>query len=154
MVRGPAEGLLPTALAWKPHIMAPTPGKIIFGDSTYDCSEVDPIHMPTIERILTGTTTVDKGIDELKIPNRPRWLAITVRILRWYRRTVSPRLGNRCVFVPSCSRYAEMAFRNKGFVMGFLITCKRLLRCRAGSGGSDGININTGGAQWNTESNR
>jgi uncharacterized protein len=134
--------------------MTTKPDKIVIGDSTYDCSAVDPIHMPTIERLLTGTTAVDDEIDGLAIPSRPRWLALTVRILRWYRRTISPRLGSRCVFVPSCSRYAELAFRNEGFAVGMVMTCKRLLRCRAGAGGTDNVGDKTGGSRWNTESNR
>ena len=122
------------------------PDKILIGDSTYDCSAVNPIHMPTIERILTGSTTVDVEIDGLPIPVRPSWLALTIRLLRWYRRTLSPHLGGRCVFAPSCSRYAEMAFRNEGLAVGIAMTCKRLLHCRAGAGGADNIRDKTGGS--------
>lgn len=133
--------------------MTKDPHKIVVGDSTYDCAAVDPVHMPTIERILSGTTSVDEEIDRLAIPVRPLWLAVTIHVIRWYRTAISPRLGSRCVFVPSCSHYAEQAFRNRGFLMGFVMTCKRLLRCRAGAGGNDFVKDKTGGEVWSTESN-
>ena len=40
--------------------------RIVLGDSTFDCSSVDPVHMPTVERMLRGTTKADEEIAELK----------------------------------------------------------------------------------------
>ncbi|MFH1260222.1 MAG: membrane protein insertion efficiency factor YidD [Elusimicrobiota bacterium] len=57
--------------------------------------------------------------------------------MRWYRRRILPKLGNRCVFEPSCSHYAELALREKGLVKGLKLTAKRLCRCRPGAGGID-----------------
>lgn len=88
--------------------------KIIVNGDTYDC-DVDPECMPTIERILKGSTDSDDVIQTLSIPNSPIWLKIIVKIIRWYRRVISPKLGNRCVFEPSCSHYSELAFRKRGF---------------------------------------
>jgi uncharacterized protein len=121
--------------------MAKCNRRIVLDDSIFDCSSVDPIHMPTVERMLRGTTKADEEIEKLGIPTGPKWLALTIRAIRWYRQTISPRLGNRCVFEPSCSHYAELAFRRKGFLMGALMTCKRLLRCRAGAGGIDDVKL-------------
>ena len=105
-------------------------------DAVFDC-RVDPCLMPAIRRTLAGTTPTDAEIDALPIPRHPIWLTVTVRALRWYRRMGSPRLGSRCVFEPSCSRYVELAFRKHGFPRGLALAVDRLRRCRPGSGGLD-----------------
>lgn len=107
----------------------------VLGDS-YEC-DVDPIHIPTIERLLKGTTNSDTSIQEMNIPHRPIRLRLAIKYLRWYRKHISPRIGSRCVFEPSCSHYAELAFRQNGMMKGILQTIKRLFRCRPGNGGID-----------------
>lgn len=102
----------------------------------YECN-VDPIHMPTIQRILKRSTSGDELVSALAVPDRPVWLSVVVRVLRFYRKRISARLGNRCVFEPSCSHYSEYAFRKKGFSKGFVLTIHRLIRCRPGAGGVD-----------------
>ncbi|RME43560.1 MAG: membrane protein insertion efficiency factor YidD [Chloroflexi bacterium] len=93
--------------------------------------------MPGVKRALTGTTPLDKEIDELPIPEDPAWLVLVVKGLRWYRHAIAPRLGNRCVFEPSCSRYSELAFRKYGFLRGMILSARRLYHCRPGLGGRD-----------------
>jgi putative membrane protein insertion efficiency factor len=90
-----------------------------------------------IQRHLTKHTARDLEIQNLPIPQKPVWLQITVRLIRMYQKRISPALGNRCVFDPSCSRYSEMAFRKKGFIDGLKLTIKRLKRCRPENGGVD-----------------
>ncbi|WP_390642857.1 membrane protein insertion efficiency factor YidD [Gimesia benthica] len=107
----------------------------IQGDS-YEC-DVNPIHIPTIERILKGTTESDTSIQAMSIPRRPLRLFLAIKSLRWYRKYISPKIGSRCVFEPSCSHYAELAFRKKGMIKGMVLTIRRLLRCRPGNGGVD-----------------
>lgn len=46
-----------------------------------------------------------------------------------YRAAVSPFLGNRCRFYPSCSHYAEEALMRKGLLKGALLTVARLIKC-------------------------
>lgn len=46
-----------------------------------------------------------------------------------YRAAVSPFLGNRCRFFPSCSHYAEEAVMRKGALKGAALTAMRLLKC-------------------------
>ena len=110
--------------------------KITVNGDTFEC-HVAPTQMPTVERILRGTTAGDESIDALPVPCSPLWLAGVVRLIRLYRRKVAPALGNRCVFEPSCSHYAEMAFRTRGFLRGIGLTIRRLFRCRPGAGGID-----------------
>jgi hypothetical protein len=50
-------------------------------------------------------------------------------LIRLYQVTVSPLLGPRCRFYPSCSRYAYEAFRQHGTARGAWLTLRRLLRC-------------------------
>ncbi len=99
---------------------------------------VDPRLAPTVLRAFAGTTPTDAEVDALPLPGTLSLVGIAVRVLRWYRMKVSVRLGQRCVLEPTCSRYAELAFRRHGLLKGVRMTVIRLRRCRAGNGG---INI-------------
>jgi uncharacterized protein len=74
------------------------------------------------------------GINLLsRIWRSPRYAAIA---LIWtYRWTVSPLLGNRCKYHPSCSQYALDALGEYGFVKGSILAGWRLLRCNPWSHG-------------------
>jgi hypothetical protein len=50
-------------------------------------------------------------------------------LIRLYQLTISPLLGPRCRFYPSCSRYAYEAFGVHGAVRGGWLSARRLLRC-------------------------
>lgn len=112
-------------------------GRIVESENvTIECC-VDEALEASVLRAFTGTTPLDDEIDRRPVPSAPIWLSVSVRTLRWYRRTISPTLGQRCVFEPSCSRYAEVALAQHGFVRGSRLTIGRLLRCRPGHGGFD-----------------
>ena len=55
--------------------------------------------------------------------------------LRLYRRRLSPLLGARCRYYPSCSSYAEQAVTELGLARGFVVAFWRLLRCNPFSPG-------------------
>jgi putative membrane protein insertion efficiency factor len=93
-----------------------------------------------IERHFAKHTKMDLEIQNIPIPRKPVWLNLVVRMLRFYQNNISEKLGNRCVFDPSCSRYSELAFREKGFFKGLKLTVKRLIRCRPENGGIDKLN--------------
>jgi putative membrane protein insertion efficiency factor len=60
--------------------------------------------------------------------------------IRLYQVTISPALGNRCKYEPSCSRYAVEAIRRYGVLRGFVLAGWRLLRCNPWShGGHDPV---------------
>jgi putative membrane protein insertion efficiency factor len=61
--------------------------------------------------------------------------AAAVFLVRAYQRGVSPLLGTRCKFHPSCSQYALEAFQELGFVRGVVVAGWRLLRCNPWSDG-------------------
>lgn len=52
-----------------------------------------------------------------------------IALIRLYRWCVSPLLGPRCRFYPSCSEYALTALRQHGALRGGWLTVRRLARC-------------------------
>lgn len=50
--------------------------------------------------------------------------------LRFYKRRISPLLGNMCRFEPSCSEYMYTAVERYGVMKGVWLGVKRLLRCQ------------------------
>jgi len=50
-------------------------------------------------------------------------------LIRGYQLTLSPLLGPRCRFHPSCSQYAIEALRLHGTLRGSLLSLRRLARC-------------------------
>lgn len=62
-------------------------------------------------------------------------LIATVRGYQWL---LSPILGNRCRFYPSCSEYFILAVQKYGAVCGSLRGIRRILRCHPfHQGGND-----------------
>ena len=60
--------------------------------------------------------------------------------LRAYQRFVSPMLGSRCRYYPSCSEYAAQAIERFGILRGLVLAGWRLLRCNPFShGGYDPV---------------
>jgi len=60
--------------------------------------------------------------------------------LRLYQRLVSPLLGPRCKYEPSCSRYAAQAILEFGILRGVVLAAWRVLRCNPFShGGYDPV---------------
>lgn len=61
-------------------------------------------------------------------------------IIRIYRYTISPLLGPRCRFYPSCSSYAEEAIKIHGVSKGGWLAVKRICRCHPfNEGGIDPV---------------
>ena len=106
------------------------------GNDTFQF-DVDSKNSIIIQRHFTKHTKRDIEIYSLPIPKRPVWLFFTVKSLRFYQKYISEKLGNRCVFDPSCSRYSEIAFRKYGFSKGLKLTISRLRRCKPQNGGVD-----------------
>lgn len=52
-----------------------------------------------------------------------------------YRRLISPLLGARCRFYPSCSAYAQEALRVHGVARGSWLAVRRLSRCHPWNAG-------------------
>lgn len=56
-------------------------------------------------------------------------------LIRAYQATVSPLLGPRCKFHPSCSHYGLEAVRTHGALTGTALAAWRVLRCNPWSNG-------------------
>jgi putative membrane protein insertion efficiency factor len=66
--------------------------------------------------------------------------AALIGLIRVYQYTLSPLLGQRCKYYPSCSNYAIGALREHGVVRGSALAGWRLLRCNPFShGGYDPV---------------
>lgn len=57
----------------------------------------------------------------------PKKLAIA--LVRFYQGAISPLLGPRCRFTPSCSHYMIGAIEKYGLVRGILKGTWRIMRC-------------------------
>jgi hypothetical protein len=58
-----------------------------------------------------------------------------VLIIRAYQVLISPLLGPRCRFYPSCSHYSIEALQEKGLFVGSWLAIKRIARCHPGNPG-------------------
>jgi uncharacterized protein len=60
--------------------------------------------------------------------------------IKVYQRVISPALGSRCKYYPSCSEYAAQAISRFGILRGLVLAGWRLLRCNPWShGGVDPV---------------
>jgi putative membrane protein insertion efficiency factor len=60
----------------------------------------------------------------IALPNR-----FALALIALYQRWVSPALGERCRFAPSCSHYAADALRVHGLLRGSWLAVRRVGRC-------------------------
>jgi len=52
-----------------------------------------------------------------------------IGIIKWYKKRISPLLGDHCRFYPTCSSYAIEAFEKHGIFKGGYLAITRILRC-------------------------
>ncbi|KAG6547052.1 hypothetical protein Mapa_011669 [Marchantia paleacea] len=63
---------------------------------------------------------------------------VALALLRFYKRELSPYIPASCRYVPTCSEYAQQAYKKYGFAKGSILTAWRLARCNPlGSSGFD-----------------
>ena len=55
--------------------------------------------------------------------------AVMLALISFYRRWISPLIGPRCRFIPTCSAYGLEAIERHGPWRGGWLTLRRLLRC-------------------------
>ena len=68
---------------------------------------------------------------------------ILISIIKIYQYLISPLLGNRCRFLPTCSEYFIEALKTQGLLKGFKLGSKRVLKCHPikSLGGSEGLDF-------------
>ncbi|HEX8332588.1 MAG TPA: membrane protein insertion efficiency factor YidD [Segetibacter sp.] len=55
-------------------------------------------------------------------------------IIRGYQYIISPMLGPKCRFTPTCSQYAIEALKKYGLFKGSWLSAKRIVRCNPWGG--------------------
>lgn len=60
---------------------------------------------------------------------RPRVAGVLGWLIRAYQRAMSPLMGSRCRFYPSCSAYALEAIEAHGALKGIWLAIKRIAKC-------------------------
>ena len=68
---------------------------------------------------------------------------ILIFIIEFYKYFISPLLGNRCRFLPTCSDYFIEALKTQGLIVGIKLGVKRILKCHPFKklGGSHGLDF-------------
>jgi putative membrane protein insertion efficiency factor len=54
---------------------------------------------------------------------------LLVALIRFYQYAISPYLGRRCRYFPTCSEYVAEAVEKHGAIKGSWLGTKRLCRC-------------------------
>ena len=62
---------------------------------------------------------------------------ILIGLIRGYQLVISPLLGPRCRFHPTCSHYGIEALSRFGMIKGSWLTLKRVLKCHPLNPGGD-----------------
>ena len=66
--------------------------------------------------------------------------ALLIGLIRLYQRLLSPLLGPRCRFHPTCSAYAVQALERHGVARGSFLAVRRIARCHPlNEGGLDPV---------------
>jgi putative membrane protein insertion efficiency factor len=68
------------------------------------------------------------GQDRMPAPSGAA--AVLMGLIGGYQRFISPYLGNRCRFHPSCSVYARTAIETHGALRGTCHAVRRLVKCQ------------------------
>lgn len=60
---------------------------------------------------------------------------ILIKIILFYQKYISPMLGKKCKFYPTCSEYTKQAILKYGCIKGVLLGLKRIMKCHPFSKG-------------------
>ena len=70
-------------------------------------------------------------------------IKILISVIKLYKYLISPILGNRCRFLPTCSEYFIEALKTQGLKEGLILGIKRIFKCHPFKmlGGNHGIDF-------------
>jgi putative membrane protein insertion efficiency factor len=68
---------------------------------------------------------------------------LLIVIIKFYKYFISPLLGNKCRFYPTCSEYSIEALQKYGFIKGVELGFRRILKCHPFKklGGDHGVDF-------------
>ncbi len=68
---------------------------------------------------------------------------LKIYIIKFYQNFISPLLGNRCRYLPTCSEYYIESLRSYGLIKGSIMGIKRILSCHPFKilGGGSGLDL-------------
>jgi len=66
-----------------------------------------------------------------------------INLIKFYRFFISPMLGNKCRYLPTCSEYFMDSLKTHGIVKGLYLGFKRILSCHPIKmlGGGSGLDL-------------
>ncbi len=70
-------------------------------------------------------------------------ISLNIYVIKFYQYFISPILGNRCRYLPSCSEYYIESLRSHGLIKGSILGIKRMLTCHPLKilGGGEGLDL-------------
>ncbi len=70
-------------------------------------------------------------------------ILLNIYIIKFYQYFISPLLGSRCRYLPTCSEYYIDSLRVHGLIKGTILGIKRIFSCHPFKilGGGDGLDV-------------
>ena len=70
-------------------------------------------------------------------------ILFNIYIIKFYQYFISPLLGNRCRYLPTCSEYYIESLRTHGLIKGSIMGIKRIFSCHPFEmlGGGHGLDL-------------
>ena len=70
-------------------------------------------------------------------------ISLNIYIIKFYQYFISPILGNRCRYLPTCSDYYVECLKTYGFIKGSAMGIKRVISCHPFKilGGGSGLDL-------------
>ena len=68
---------------------------------------------------------------------------LNISIIKFYKYFISPLLGNRCRYLPTCSEYYIESLKTHGLIKGSILGIKRIVSCHPFKflGGRSGLDL-------------
>ena len=70
-------------------------------------------------------------------------ILLNIYIIKFYQYFISPLLGSRCRYLPTCSEYYIDSLRTHGLIKGSILGIKRIFSCHPFKilGGGQGLDV-------------
>jgi putative membrane protein insertion efficiency factor len=84
-----------------------------------------------------------KALKNFKVMIENFLIFIILNLIKFYNYFISPTLGIKCRFLPTCSEYCQEALKKHGIIRGGFYSLKRISKCHPVKifGGEDGIDL-------------